>query len=89
MARNERRVWWLLFCLWIAAAIIAYVYPLLKERDLGTFFQIIALSILAGGLLGSPVLITTIAFWRSLHIYQRCLGLLPAIYVLAPFALFG
>ena len=80
------RNWWLLFLLWILAASIAVAYPLMQEPDLGTFFELIGLSLFAS-VFGFPVLIVTVANWRRLRIYQRCLGLLPTLYLVAPFAL--
>jgi hypothetical protein len=88
MERNLNRNWWLLFCLWMAAASIAIAYPLLKERDLGALFEIISLS-LFGSVFGFPVLIITVANWRRLRVLQRCLGLLPTLYLVAPIALFS
>jgi hypothetical protein len=88
MEKNLNRNWWVLFCLWIAVATIAIAYPLLKERDLGTLFELIALSLFAS-IFGFPVLIITITNWRKLRILQRCLGVLPAIYLVAPIAMFA
>ncbi len=87
MERRLNRNWWLLFCLWITAATIAIAYPLLKERHLGTLFQLIALSLFAS-VFAFPVLIITVTNWRRLRVLQRCLGLLPALYLVVPFALF-
>ena len=85
MERKIRRNWWILFGLWIAAATIAIIYPLMEERSLGTFFGILALSLFAS-VFGFPVLIITIADWRKLTVLQRCLGLLPALYLVVPLA---
>ena len=88
MERNVSRTWWLLWGLWIAATAFAVAFPLLKPRDLGTFFEFLALSLFAS-VFGFPVLIITIANWSKLRPHQRCLGLLPLIYLVAPLVMFA
>ena len=86
MERGPNRTWWLFFGLWLCAAAVAIAYPLLRERDMGTFFQLLALSMVAA-LPGFVLLIVTFMNWRKLRIFQKCLGLLPVLYLFAPFLL--
>ena len=83
MAAKQNRYWWAFFLVWLLAAAGAIAYPLVKPRDLGTFFELITLSLLAS-VFAFPLLIHTVFNWRALRLLHRCLGLLPLIYLFLP-----
>ena len=84
---KRNRIWWAIFLTWLLAAIGAVAYPLTKPRDLGTFFEIIWLSLLAS-VFAFSLLIYTLFNWRSLRLLHRCLGMLPLSYLLLPLLFF-
>jgi hypothetical protein len=79
--------WWVFFALWIGLQGYAILGWLAQEPSKEAATQLLGLSFFAA-FLGIALACFTAVGWKHLPIYQRIVGLLPSLYLVAVVFLF-
>jgi len=74
--------WWVFFALWIGMQTYAIIRALSHE-DADHRIVLLLVFSMVPALVGVALACFTVTAWRSLPIYQRLIGLIPVVYILA------